>query len=68
MSNEDPINDEEEVLPDPSLGLSVLENNFRKMEIAEFELNMLKRLKVDHGLLSVTLANAPYDYYSWTLE
>ena len=31
-------------------------------------LGMLKKLKVDHGLMSVTMANAPYDYYSWTLD
>ena len=31
-------------------------------------LTMLKRLKVDCGFRSITMANAPYDYFSWDLE
>ena len=69
MTDKDPeIQDEEEVHEDPSLGLTPLENNLRKLDIAEFMLTMLKKLKVDYALRSITMANAPNDYYSWTLD
>ena len=53
---------------DPSIGLTPLENMLRKADIAEFMLQMLKKLKVDCGFRSIKMANAPYDYYSWDLE
>ena len=40
----------------------------RKLDIAEFMLDMLRRLKVEQRLLSAQIANAPHPYYSWSLE
>ena len=31
-------------------------------------LKMMKRFKVDNGFRSIKMANAPWDYYKWSLE
>ena len=66
-SAEQVVEKEEEVV-DPSIGLTPLENMLRKMDVAEFMLGMSRRLKVEQGLQSIRMANAPWDYYSWPLE
>lgn len=38
-----------------------------KIESIHFMVSMTKKLKVDNGLLSVQMARAPHDYYSWNL-
>ena len=40
----------------------------RKCEIVEFQLTTLKRLKVEHGLLSTQMVNAPWQFFQWDLE
>ena len=40
----------------------------RKADIAEFMLYMINQLKINHKLLSIQAANAPWNYYSWDLE
>ena len=68
MSEDKAMEQEEVAQEDPSLHITPLENMLRKAEIVEFMLDMIKKLKVDHGLRSIQMANAPYDYYSWDLE
>ena len=53
---------------DPSAGMTPLEDMIRRAETIEFMHSMLKRLKVDHGLRSVKMANAPNEYYQWDLS
>ena len=62
------MEEDDVVEDDPEKGLTLLENMLRKADIAEFMMRMVKRLKVDEGLMSAQMANAPYDYYSWNLE
>ena len=57
-----------EEIKDPSQGLTPLKNMVRKADIVEFMLTMMKRLKVDCGFRSISMANAPFDYYKWDLE
>ena len=37
------------------------------IENISFMVDMLKKLKVDHGLRSVQMARSPKDYYTWDL-
>jgi hypothetical protein len=48
--------------------LSPLQRLDRQVDIAHFMLSMLTRLKAENQLLSAQIANAPEDYYSWSLE
>ena len=53
---------------DPAKKMTPLEQMVQKVDVAEFMLTMLKRLKVDCGFRSTKMANAPWDYYCWDLQ
>ena len=53
---------------DPTKSMTKLEVLQYKTDIAEFMLDMLRKLKIDYGFRSITMANAPWDYYCKSLE
>jgi len=55
-------------MEDPTKSMTVLEALEYKTDIADFMLGMIKKLKIDYGYRSITMANAPWNYYAWSLE